>query len=81
MICDVAAAEEEQDGVLTEGGTLHDEDSNVGDIGVAYIDSDQDHNTTNKDTVSARTPFKSRWLVPLIQDAAGETTHSSVHQG
>jgi hypothetical protein len=72
MICDVAAAEEAQAGVVTECGTLHDDDSVVGDIGAADIDSDQDHNTPNKDTMSACTPFKSRWLVPLIQDAISE---------
>ena len=47
MICDVAAAEEEQEGVVNEGGTLHDKDSVVGDIGAADIDSEQDNNTPN----------------------------------
>ena len=59
MICDVATAEEVQAGVVTEGGTLHDKDAVVGDEGAADIDNEQNLNTYNKDTMSARTSFKS----------------------
>ena len=41
MICDVATAEETQAGVVTEGGTLHDNDAAIGDEGAADIDDDR----------------------------------------
>ena len=79
-----------QAGVVTEGVTVHEDDDIFGEVGTADNNDDTiEYNTeTNK---SGCTPFKSRWLIPLLKTAIAETLNisnkhirllpSSIHQG
>jgi hypothetical protein len=76
MNADVATEvqEQAQAGVVTKGVTVHECDDLFGEEGTA--DNNAETIANNTDTIeSGRTPFKSRWLIPLLKTAIGETTN------
>jgi hypothetical protein len=58
--------------VATKGVTVHEDDDLFGEEGTAdnNADTSEDDTDTNK---SGRTPFKSRWLIPLLKTVIAET--------
>jgi len=61
-----------QAGVVTKGVTVHECVKLFGEEGTA--DNYAETIANNTDTIeSGRTPFKSRWLIPLLKTAIGET--------
>ena len=65
-----------QAGVPTEGMIVHEDDDIVGEEGTTDNNDDtiEDNTDTNK---SGHTPFKSRWLIPLLNTALAETPNMS----
>ena len=59
--------------------TVHEDDDIIGEEGTADSNDDtiEDNTETNK---SGPTPFKSRWLIPLIKTGIAETPNMSSKQ-
>ena len=57
---------------MTEGVTVHEDDNIIREEGTADNNDDtiEDNTDTNK---SDHTPFKSRWVIPLLKTAIAET--------
>ncbi len=61
-----------QAGVVSQGVTVHEDDNLFGEEGTA--DNNAETIANNTDTIKpGRTPFKSRWLIPLLKTAIGAT--------